>query len=844
MSSGLWRAAPRDLTRHPWLTGLSLLGIALGVAVALAVDLAVANAHRAFDLSMEALTGRATHHIEAGPRGVPDDLYRRLRVEAGVRAGAPVVEGYIKSAGRTLHLLGIDPFAERGFRDHLRSTRSNAIDLAALITRPGAVVMGDALAAGLALDERGGFEVEIAGRHHRLTRIGVLEPRDALQREAFASLLLCDIATAQELLGRVGRLSRIDLRLAPSASETRAAIEALLPPDARIVETAGHGRALRSLTRAFDTNLQALSLLALLVGLFLIYNTMNFSVVRRRDLFGRLRALGVTRRELFMMVTGEALLVGLIGTLLGIALGVALGAGLSQLVTRTINDLYFVLAVSGYQVTPALLAKGAALGLGATLIAALLPARSAMATPPRVMMNRSALEGRTRLAGGRWAVMGLAVLGLGGLLLMLPARGIVVGFLALFTLVLGAALLAPWLTVRLMGALQRLGGRRIGVVGRLALRGVVASLSRTSVAVAALLVAVAVAVGMEIMVQSFRLTVEQWLEQRLRADLFISPPATVSGHYSTPLDPTLAAAIVALPEVASHGSYRGVSIQSDHGTSRLAVMATTGEARRGYRFQQTAAERAWRAVDEGAVLISEPYAFHNRLAVGDTLKLTTDHGVRPFPIAGIYYDYDRDRGIVLMERAIYQRHWDDRAITTLGLYLKAGADIDAVARKIEALSEGRQRLRVRSTRELRELSLAIFDRTFAITGVLRLLAVVVAFIGVVSALMALQLERARELAVLRATGLTPTQLWGLVTTQNGLMGLAAGLMAMPLGAALAWVLTAVINRRSFGWSLELAITPWMLGEALLLALSAALLAGLYPAWRMGRARPARALREE
>jgi putative ABC transport system permease protein len=253
---------------------------------------------------------------------------------------------------------------------------------------------------------------------------------------------------------------------------------------------------------------------------------------------------------------------------------------------------------------------------------------------------------------------------------------------------------------------------------------------------------------------------------------------------------------------------------------------------------------AWPALLRGAVLVSEAFSYRTGVGLGDRVRLRTAFGDREFPVAGVYYDYASDRGIVLMSRATYLRFWRDPALSGFALELAPGADPDRVAIRLrEALGAGRA-LSIQSNRSLKRLSLEIFDRTFRITGVLRLLAGLVAFIGVLSSLMALQLERTRELGVLRANGLTPAQVWQLVTTQTGLMGLAAGLLSLPVGLALAWIMIYVVNRRSFGWTIHMQVDAGVLLQALLLALGAALLAGLYPAFRMARTSPALALREE
>ncbi|NJM13161.1 MAG: ABC transporter permease, partial [Synechococcaceae cyanobacterium SM1_2_3] len=366
MTPLLWRALLRHLLRHPWQLGLAILGIALGVAIVLAVDLANASARRSFDLAMNRITGHATHRIVGGGQGVPETLYVRLRVERGLRHISPVVTGYLPradSSGQLLQILGVDPFAEAPFRDPAADLSGSDFDLRALLLNPDAALLPRALGDHVTL-RRG-------QQHFTLKRAGTLTGPE------LDGLIIADISTAQTLLGKTGRLTHIDLILPEGAAVERllAELQAELPPGVRLERAAERNQATADLSAAFSLNLTAMSLLALVVGMFLIYNAISFSVVQRRALLGMLRALGVSRRELFIGILGEALLLGLAGTLLGGLLGLWLGSGLVHLVTRTINDLYYVLSVREFFIEPASLAKGAALGLLATLAAAWLPAR-------------------------------------------------------------------------------------------------------------------------------------------------------------------------------------------------------------------------------------------------------------------------------------------------------------------------------------------------------------------------------------------------------------------------------------------------------------------------------------
>ena len=366
----------RYLLRHPWQSILMILGITLGVAVVIAVDLANASASRAFDLSTESVTGKATHQISGTPNRMDEGIYTRLRKAGLAIPMAPVVIEYATSpqlGGRPLQLLGIDPFAEAPFRDYLGP--SSSADLATFLTQPGALLLSQSMAERYDLTIGQQITLEIAGRKQDAYIAGLLAPADNLSQRALSGLLLADIATAQELTGRAGLLDRIDLILPEGDKENLfSGIENNLAGGMRLAPVAARSGAVEQMTDAFRVNLTALSLLALVVGMFLIYNTITFSVVQRRPFFGTLRCLGVTRREVFLLVLIEAALVGVLGAFTGSLLGIIMGQGAVRLVTQTINDLFFVVTVRGVQIPLLSLAKGSLLGVFATLLTAAPPA--------------------------------------------------------------------------------------------------------------------------------------------------------------------------------------------------------------------------------------------------------------------------------------------------------------------------------------------------------------------------------------------------------------------------------------------------------------------------------------
>lgn len=853
------RLAWRYAWRRPLQSLFLIAGVAIGVAMIVAIDLANGSAQRAFALGTETVTGRATHQILGGPSGLDEAIYTRLRRDLGFRDSAPVVEAYVVVSeldGQPVRLLGVDPFAEAPFRSYLgqMDEAEPAPDyLTTLMVEPNTVLISTAVAARYGLAPGDTLTARLGTTRHALTIAGLLEPSDDLSRRALDSLLITDIATAQEVLGRVGRLDRIDLLIPAGAAGDAilSAIRATLPPDVRLTLSSGRSGTVNEMTAAFELNLTALSLLALVVGMFLIYNTVTFSVVQRRPIIGTLRALGMTRREVYLLILLEAMLLGVLGTLAGLALGVGLGRGAVQLVTRTINDLFFVVSVREVDVPLGTLLKGAAIGVAAALAAAALPALEATSVPPAGALRRSNVEERAR-AALLWvgpAALGLLVI---GALLLIPEWNLVVAFGGLFAIIVGMALLTPLLTLGLMAGVQGVLGRA-GVIARMAPRTIMRSLSRISVAVAALMVAVSVIIGVGVMIGSFRSTVELWLEDVLQADIFVSPPSLNANQVLTTLEPGLVDELAHWPGITVSATTRSVDVAAfvdpavDGETAQTVRLAALSQdlagADRRYRAAVGDWQATWQAVTQGGVMINEPMANRFDLAVGDDLVLQTDQGRQAFPIAGIAVDFDVNP-MVFMHDPIYRRWWNDKAISAIALFVEPGVDVDALVAELRAEYAGREELLIRSNQGMRQNALDVFDRTFAITIALQLLATLVAFIGILSTLLSLQLERVREIGVLRSTGMTRGQLWRLSLLETGLVGGSAGLLAMPTGYVLAVILIYIINLRSFGWTLEMRLDPWEFGRAFLVSLAAALVAGLYPAWRMGRIAPAEALRSE
>jgi len=834
-----------------------LVGMTLGVAVVFAVDLANSSAKRAFALSLDTVTGRTTHHI-VGTEGIDEAIYTRLRTDYGVRNSAPIVQGAITLIGNTktrdsnsdytesLQLLGVDIFAEPMFRDQGLENNSSRDSLKLL--KIGSVILSDSTADRLGIKPSDFIRI----KDHEL-KLRLINTVDSEDQPGFENIAMADISTAQEVLSMHGKLTRIDLILPLSGSlkdnmefsvsdgtkEQQQDIDFLEASfdNISVTDAARQKNSLTQMTAAFHTNLQAMSLLALLVGAFLIYNTVTLSVIQRRQTFGQLRAIGLQRHELFRSILTETLAFAVIGTLAGVIAGYWLGNGLLTLVTRTINDLYFTLDVRQAGFSGFSLLKACLIGLVVSVLAALAPAIEASRSPPGTVIRRTTVERQISRLVPVIFVVGIALIVLGSMIIWISTSSLWAGFAAIFCIVLGYGLMVPQVlnTVTSLNNPSNKKGNHTGhgngtgrsnrTMGNYPLRSMTASLSRTAVAITALAVSVSATAGVGIMIGSFRLSVEHWLDNTLEADIYISAVADDQAANAA-LPENLAQQIALLNGISGIREARMTEVETHLAPARLMAIRTSGEAQLRYEFKAsnnqsnaddhsneilTDTDRINSLNNSNAVIASEPFANKLDITVGDKVKITTDNGVIPFTVVGIFTNYTTGKGLLITSLGTYHKHWNDRLINSVGVNFTDDGNKNSTVQGIRSLiTNSDNSITMRSDADIRDRSLEIFDRTFAITHVLRLLTIGVAFVGILSALMALSLERRAEYA-------------GIIMSQ---------------------ILVSIINVRSFGWSMEYSIPPMVLVESLILAVVAALLAGLYPAHKLSRLSPAEALRNQ
>ncbi|MBX2868538.1 MAG: FtsX-like permease family protein [Acidiferrobacterales bacterium] len=832
----LWYALFREALKSPWQLLLTILSIAAGVAVVVGVDIANSSALSEFDRANSVTDGLATHRIVGSADGFDEDVFKTVRIEAGIREAAPVVaaEVTIGREGRRYELLGVDPISDFRIRALSNGLNNFSGENAASTVWPLYSDQPEILP-----DQLGRVTVFFGNRSQDFSLIRSQNTTEPSAENEQNRLLVTDISWAQVFLQMQGKVSRIELRL--DREEQVKTLESLLPPEVRLIDVQLYNGAKREMTKAFRINLMALGMLALVIAMFLIYSSVSFQIVRRRKQIGLLRLAGVTSGQLAWLLMLESMVFALVGVSIGLIMGYVLAIGLHGLVTGTINALYFSLSSSGLLFTPLLLLKASALGIGATLLSSAAPIVAISRQRTADLLKYKYSEESERPLS-QWLLPAAVVTFLLGILMLLLAeKSLVISFAGLFLLICAMAVLTPWVIDFLCGLGRKLKFPRRGLLFKMVLLNTAAHQRRTAVAVAALSVAVSATLGVALMIDSFRFSVEEWLEGYLRSDIYISSQSHGNDSFSK----------MALKDISNVGGVRSIAtgtrrtLITSNGPLTLFALETNEYGFAGFQIKEAATASPWKAFEHGeAILISEPFSNHNQLKAGDVYAIPTDKGDKVFPIAAVYRDYSSDRGLIAISRSTYSRYFDDQRIASVAVVVEASAEVENVLEQIKGLTSVPNDVYIRSNRALKDMTLKIFDQTFRVTEVLRWLAIVVSVIGIISALMALQLERSREYATLKAVGFSHWQLGGQILLETGMTGLIAGLMAVPLGMVLALSLIEVINVRSYGWSMQTVISIEIIVQSILLAVVAALIAGVYPAWRLWRTNITAGLRDE
>lgn len=811
--SALLRVFVASLARRRLATALSVLAIALGVALGLAVQLIHASALDEFGRGMRLLAGQSDLQA-VGPRGgFDDETYVRLGQAPEVAEASPVLEIEARLAGRegSLRLYGIDVFRLAGTTPRLLPQSADGVGRLAVL-EPDRVFLSAAARVELGLEAGDVLEVLSGVEPRRFTVSGGVPA--AAQGEAFGVI---DIAAAQSRFGRVGKLTRVDLRLAPglSVEAARERLAPLLPAGVELLTPDEGAQQAAGLSRAYRVNMAMLAAIALLTGGFLVFSAQWLAVVRRRSLFAFLRAMGMTRAMVLRGLVLEGAAIGLLGGLIGVALAHVFAAAAFALIGADLGAGFFAAATP--QVSFRWLPAVAYLALGVVVGAAgaWLPAREAVRRAPARALHAGdeaeAWRGRPR--GG----LALACAGLALLLCWLPPVGGIplAGYAAVALVLVSAVLVLPAVVVWMVSALSPLGG----VIARLVRLRLAAAPGQAVVAGAGVVASVALAVSMAVMVSSFRVSLDDWLARVLPADVYVrASPSSQSGF----LPPELVRRVAALPEVAEVIPLRYDTLRMGDGRFPMTLIARPADGGAALPLVVQV------AVEGPAVWLSEAAADLLARAPGDRLTLPLAGGEHVFVVGGVWRDYARQHGALVIERDDWQRITGDTLSNDLGVSLAPGISAAQAQAAIVAALDGAP-VEFNDAGSIRATSLEIFDRTFVVTWLMEAVAVLIGLFGIVTTFAALALARAREFGVLRHLGLERRRIGTLLAAEGALTALAGVAAGVVAGLAIALILVFVINRQSFHWSMDLAV-PWGMvavfaGVLVTLAALAARLAG-------------------
>ena len=843
----------RHLRRHPLLGLLNILSVALGVAVYLATQIANHSANRAFAATIDLVAGKAELQITAPGGHLPETALPQVASAPGVSAATPIVRGLITLPdfpGEYLEVLGLDVFTNAPFRTFDPTNFDTTdLDIQRWLGDPNSIAVSEEFVRRHNLKAGGKIRGRVGVTDHELS-IGFLIRRDAAFDPHFAAM---DIGWAQELFGRRGEFSVIQLKLTnPRERETTIArLRETLPKDARVAAPAQRTEEVDKMLGGFELNLTAMSLVSLLVGMFLIYNTVSASVVRRHHEIGILRSLGVTRREIRALFLSEAVVLGAIGSLLGLIGGLLLAQVLVGTVAETISSLYVLVHVREATLQPWTFALAWIIGLGSVVASAWFPAQAAAKEDPV-----EALHGGTRLERSvhpspAWLIGGLLSVFLAAafsFLALYPGPRWL-GFGAALLVLAGFSFLVPRLVLHFSRGVGKLlrrlrpHRRKARIETELAAANLSRALLRNSVTVAALALAVAMTVGVSVMVFSFRQTVEAWINETLIADLFITPASNEVAGANSFVPPSALQFLASHPAVETIDTFREMELPM--GEKHVTVAVIRGSERRHFQFLRGNDSALMRRFhDEPCVFVSESFARRNRLRENDDIALTAPDGTRHFSVAAIFYDYTRDQGIVYMSAKNFVNFWHDDRVNSVAVYVKKDRDGEEVSAAFRAEFSRDGQFAIYSNQSLRRRIFEIFDQTFAVTYVLLAIAVFVAITGIFLSLTILITERQRELAILRAIGASAAQIRKILLSETAMLGLLAAAVGMVSGICLSIILTGVINRAFFGWTIHLAF-PWRsLSLTPVWILAASVIAGVVPAWRASRMILADNLRNE
>lgn len=853
----LWPLWLREWRHHPGRQSVALAAVALGVALAWSVHLINGSALSEFSHAVRTVSGQPDLTVRGQREGFDDALFDRLASDPAVAMATPVleVESLMSTAAhaeprppgpassprpaqarepsggdrrQTVRILGVDPLSIAFTAPELLPRlREGSGRLAAL--EPEHAFVNAQARAWLSSPGTGQVALQAGSQWQTFRVVGDVAAGGP-------PLVVVDIDAAQRRFAMVGRLTRIDLRLRPGQDAAHWAARQSWPAGVQVGRADDEQRRASQISRAYRVNLSVLALVALFVGTFLVYSVQSLSVAQRQPQLALLGVLGMTRRERRRLVLVECGLIGVGGSALGLLLGTLMAAAALQFLSADLGGGFFAGQRPALRVDPLAAAGHALLGTVAALVGGWLPARSAEKLQPAQALKGLNLggppPGRTR-----W---GLALLLLGsGLAFLPPVLGLpLAAYAAVAALLAGGVAVVPWLVDRVVAAWHTPRHPHL----LLALRRARFNRETASAVVAGVVASLALSVALTVMVASFREAVSQWLHHMLPADLYARTAPTSAAAGQAWLDPGFAdraARVAGVMRVEASRS-RPLQLAIDQPAVTLIARRLDDPATR-----LPLVEGPWPAGDaRPGVFVSEAVVARYGARPGSAIRLPLAGQDIEARVDGVWRDFARQFGSIAIDSRDYRRLTGDERVNDLALWLQPGADRTAVQRELQQLLPDPRMLEFAATPELRQVSLQIFDRSFAVTRYLQAIAIAVGLFGVMASLSAQILARRKEFGLLRHLGLTRSEVVRLVTLESMAWLAAGAAVGLAVGLAVSGVLVWVVNPQSFHWSMDLMLPADSLAALVALVLASGTLAAALSSRAAGRADAVAAVRED
>ena len=837
----------RHARRHRLRTGLTFLGMALGVAVIVAIALVNRALTTSFQSTVEQIAGKAVLQVTNSESGMADTIFPTVRDTEGVEDVAAAVDGFLPLSGmraERLYIYGVDLLSDFTMREHQFAGAGfafeNELDF---IAQPDSIALTESFARRYALKIGSSIALNTS-RGRQMYTVRALLKEAGTARVFGGNFALMDLPVAQAAFGKAGKLDIVDITVEPGAdiAAVQARLRQRLSGFADVERPKKRGEQIESLLTSFRVGLFFVSLIALFVGFFLIYNTVAVSVAQRKREFGTLRCLGMRRGEVLRLIVAEALILALVGAAGGCLLGWALAQAALLAVGETVRNLFSSIGLSGGALSPRELGLALASAIGVALFAALHPALDAMRISPLenalqaawrpVFIGKKSWSTRLGLLcfGAAPALIGAAPLLVG------PVRQFSIGVVGMLVFLLGLAFFSPVIiafTARnfsgVMGCLPAVSWAE----ARLASDGVRRNPIRSGITVATLIISLAAIFTIAAFVNSVRGSLLAWVDQMVTADIIISSGARTAGPRNVSLTEEPLAGLQALPGVKVVDLYR--LVRANYQGRPIVVesfAAAISAPVRKLPMAQGDGTRALKEMGEGrGAIISESFQSRFGKNVNDAIELVTPSGPVTFRVLGIYIDYSSDIGSVLIDRSLYKKYWRDELVDAYDLWLAPGADVAAAIGKIKDDYGARYQFFISTHGELRDAVVRIMEQSFVVNYAVEIVAVMVAIFSVINTLLASVLDRNREIGVLRAIGATQTQVRRMIVIEATWMGLIGGALGLCAGSIMAYHHVVYNTKLLTGWTFQFFYPYDVAGLAIFAAALLCALAGWNPAKR-------------